>query len=386
MKTGNTEHSTVAGETVSAFVPFAMGVQELCVRLEGELARECERAEAALSRLDLLGGIVSECGWIAASVSRKEAVTSSQIEGAQASLVDSYRGDLGGALQGPDVAETHGLGEAAEHAREELGRKGGLPVSMRLLNNAHKRMMQGTPDKAPGEVRRSQNWIGGTRPGNASFVPPPPERLPRLLQDLERYVHSDSRLPTLVRVGLVHAQFETIHPYLDGNGRVGRMLIELLLSHWKLLEAPLLNLSRFLKESRGEYFRCLDRVSRDDDWASWLLFFLRGVAESAQAAEALVTGLANLVNADRAKLLQVPGIRAATLRLFEQLSYHPVMSVALAARLLDATVPTATRAVAALAEEGVLVPSDAKKSRRTFLYEAYLDLLRPGTEADSPRG
>lgn len=385
MKTGNTEHSTVAGETVSAFVPFAMGVQELCVRLEGELARECERAEAALSRLDLLGGIASECGWIAASVARKEAVTSSQIAGSRASLVDSCRGDLGGANQGPDVAETRGLAEAMEHAREELG-SGGLPVSMRLLNNAHWRLMLGSPDKAPGEVRRSQSWIGGTRPGNASFVPPPPERLPRLLQDLERYVNSDSRLPPLVRVGLVHAQFETIHPYLDGNGRVGRMLVELLLCHWKLLGAPMLNLSRFLKESRGEYFRCLDRVSRDDDWDSWLLLFLRGVAESAQSAEALVTGLANLVNADRNRLLQRPGIQASALRLFERLPHHPVMSVAMAASLLGATVPTATRAVAALAEEGMLVPSDAKKSRRTFLYEAYLDRLRPGTEADSPRG
>lgn len=386
MKTGNTEHSTVAGETVSAFVPFAMGVQELCVRLEGELARECDRAEAALSRLDLLCGIASECGWIAASVSRKEAVTSSQIEGAQASLVDSYRSDLKGSKQGPDVAETRGLAEAAKHAREELGSKGGLPVSMRILNNAHKRLMQGAPDKAPGEVRRSQNWIGGTRPGNASCVPPPPARLPRLLQDLERYVSSESRLPPLVRVGLVHAQFETIHPYLDGNGRVGRMLIELLLCHWKLLEAPMLNLSRFLKESRGEYFRCLDRISRDDDWDSWLQFFLRGVTESAKAAETLVTGLANLVNADRARLLQGPGVRAATLRLFEQLAYRPIMSVAAAASLLDATVPTATRAVAALTDAGILVRSDAKRSRRTFLYEAYLDLLRPGTEVASPRG
>jgi Fic family protein len=237
-------------------------------------------------------------------------------------------------------------------------------------------------DKAPGRVRRVQNWVGGSRPGNAIFVPPPPLALPGLLGHLERYLHAEDELPKLVRAGIIHVQFETIHPFLDGNGRVGRLLIGLLLGHWGLLHQPLLYLSLFFKRHRPEYYRRLDAVRTAGDWEGWLDFFLDGVATTADETVAAARDLFALVAADRAKVLALETTSLGALRLFELLPKHPVVAAATVQRLLATTKPTAGRAIQGLVDAGVLMETTGKRRDRAWSYGAYLDLLRDGTDLD----
>jgi Fic family protein len=240
-------------------------------------------------------------------------------------------------------------------------------------------------EKQPGEVRRSQNWIGGSRPGNAAYVPPPPHALSELLGAFEKYLDTDEALPPLVRAGLLHVQFETIHPYLDGNGRIGRLLVTLLLEHWKLLTKPLLYLSLFFKRHREDYYRRLDAVRVDGDWEGWLDFFLDGVATIADEAVSSARELFALVATDRAHVLGRHGMSIAALRLFELLPRHPVVTVASVMKLVETTKPTAGRAIDLLAGAGVLVETTGKKRDRSFVYRGYLDRLRTGTDLDGRR-
>jgi Fic family protein len=229
-------------------------------------------------------------------------------------------------------------------------------------------------------VRRSQNWIGGTRPGNASFVPPPPHRLGDLLSEFEHAIHDDSDLPPLVRVGLLHAQFETLHPYLDGNGRLGRLLITLLLRHWRLLSRPLLYLSLFLKLHRQEYYRRLGAVRSDGDWEGWLAFFLEGVAAVAEEAIATARRLHTIVREARDRLLAREDATVLSLRLFELLPQHPLITVNRAVHLLECSRPAAAKALRVLEAAAVLQPLDARKKNRTLVFREYLDHLREGTD------
>jgi Fic family protein len=260
--------------------------------------------------------------------------------------------------------------------------KNGLPLSMRLLNEAHRRLMKNVAgaDKSPGEIRRSQNWIGGTRPGNAVFIPPPPHLLGNLLGSLEKYIHTKDLSPPLVRTGLLHVQFEMIHPYLDGNGRIGRLLITLLLEHWNLLDIPLLYLSLYFKRHRAEYYRRLSAVRTDGDFESWLKYFLEGVAVIADETVACTQKLFALTSADRTRLLSGRSTSVAGIRLFELLPAHPIITVAQAGKLLKTTKPTATKAVTGLVDAGVLVETTGRRRDRAYSYQAYLDLLRAGTE------
>src|SRR5205823_5925476 len=242
---GRYEKSTVAGEAVSAFVPDPLPPP---IKLSAELGEKVRLADQKLSRLELAGDMVPSLEWFIYAFVRKEAVVSSQIEGTQASLIDLLAYEAGAPDEPTDdVEEVSNYLAALAYARQQLRSAKDLPLSTRLLNEAHRRLMKGArgSTKQPGELRRSQNWIGGTRPGNAVFVPPPPQELGRLLSDLEKYIHRDDDAPPLVRAALVHVQFETIHPYLDGNGRIGRLLITLLLEHWRQLSEPLLYLSLF---------------------------------------------------------------------------------------------------------------------------------------------
>jgi len=286
-----------------------------------------------------------------------------------------------------DVEEVCNYLDALTYARAQLADPHGLPLSLRLLNATHERLMRGVrgTDKRPGEVRSSQNWIGGTRPGNAAYVPPPPHRLGELLGALEKYVHADDTLPPLVRAGLLHVQFETIHPYLDGNGRIGRLLVTLLLEHWKLLTKPLLYLSLFLKRHRQDYYRRLDRVRVDGDWEGWLEFFLEGVATIADEAVNSARELFALVAADRNRVLTQAGTSVVALRVFELLPRHPIVTVASVMKLVETTKPTAGRAIEHLATAGVLVETTGKKRDRSFVYQGYLDRLRVGTELENQR-
>ncbi len=380
---GRYEKSTVAGEAVSAFVPDPLPPP---LKLTVGLQEKVRLAEQKLSRLELAGEMVPSLEWFIYAFVRKEAVVSSQIEGMQASLVDLLAYEAG-APAGKDVStdeveEVSNYLAALAYARQQLRSEKGLPLSTRLLNEAHRRLMKGVrgSTKQPGELRRAQNWIGGTRAGNAAYVPPPPQEVGRLLSDLERYIHRDDDLPSLVRAALVHVQFETIHPYLDGNGRIGRLLITLLLEHWKLLPEPLLYLSLFFKQHRDEYYRLLNAVRLEGDWDSWVSFFLEGVSTIADEAADTARDLFVLVNKDRARVLTAPNASVMVVRLLDELPRHPMVTIPTVVKLLETTKPTATKAVGVLEQLGVLQETTGRRRDRTFSYAAYLDRLRAGTE------
>ncbi|MBF0395095.1 MAG: Fic family protein [Alphaproteobacteria bacterium] len=375
---------TIAGsEEVAAFVPAPLPPRDPALAMDRRVAERLGAAERALARLDLAGEMVPSLDWFLYAFVRKEAVISSQIEGTQATLVDLLTFEA--ARQGSadaDIEEVCNYLDALRFARRELADAQGLPLSVRLLNDAHRRLMQGArgANKQPGEIRRGQNWIGGSRPGNAVHVPPPPHLVPDLLSDLEKYLHADDDLPPLVRAGLAHVQFETIHPYLDGNGRIGRLLIALLLEHWGLLKSPLLYLSLFFKRHRAEYYRRLAAVRTEGDWEGWTAFFLDGVATIADEAVASARDLFAVVAADRARVLALDTASVAAARLFELLPRHPIVSVATAIALLGTSKPTAIRAVESLVAAGVLVETTGRKRDRSFAYQAYVERLRVGTE------
>jgi len=383
--TGNYETTAVAGEEVAAFVPFPLPPADPILDLDGPMREPLRAAEEALRRLELAGEMVPSLDWFIYGFVRKEAVLSSQIEGTQATLVDLLNFEAEGTSEAPenaDVREVCNYLDALDYARNQLRNPDGLPLSMRLLNGAHARLMQGArgADELPGEIRRSQNWIGGTRPGNAAYVPPPPHHLADLLSDFEKYLHAEGDgLSPLVRAGLLHVQFETIHPYLDGNGRIGRLLVMLLLEHWGLLPAPILYLSLFFKRHRDEYYRRLAAVRTEGDWEGWTSYFLEAVATIAGEAVSTARDVFALVNRDRESVLTTPGSTVMAARLFESLPRHPIISIASAVKLLDTTRPTATKAVTALVDAGVLEEISGKKRDRTFGYAAYLDLLKAGT-------
>jgi Fic family protein len=253
-----------------------------------------------------------------------------------------------------------------------------LPISVRLLCEAHRLLLDGArgAGKQPGELRRSQNWIGGTRPGNAAFVPPPPQQVADLLTDLERFIHAaDPDLPPLVRVALIHAQFETIHPFLDGNGRIGRLLIAALMEHWGLLAEPLMYLSGYLKQHQGEYYRRLSSVRTEGDWEGWVSFFLEGVAAASTDAERGIIDVASLITADRKRLLASPKAGPISYRLFELLPMMPRFSVEHVRQRLETTFPTASAAVKLLEDLGILAELTGQKKNRVYSYQAYVDLL-----------
>jgi Fic family protein len=393
--TGRCERTTVGGEDVSAFVPFPLPPSEPPLEISPGLGRRLRAAEQALVRLELAGEMVPSLDWFIYAFVRKEAVVSSQIEGTQATLVDLLTFEAQGdatdkadtvAPPTADIEEICNYLDALSYARAELADPRGLPLSMRLLNETHQRLMRGVrgAEKLPGEVRRSQNWIGGSRPGNAMYVPPPPYMLGEVLGAFEKYLHADDTLPPLVRAGLLHVQFETIHPYLDGNGRIGRLLVTLLLDHWKLLTKPLLYLSLFFKRHREDYYRRLNAVRVDGDWEGWLDFFLDGVATIADEAVASARELFALVAKDRVRVLASEGMSIGALRLFELLPRHPIVTVASAMKMLDTTKPTAGRAVELLVGAGVLVEMTGKRRDRAYAYRAYLDRLKVGTELSLP--
>lgn len=386
---GRTRTSSVAGEMVAAFVPNPLPPADppLALDAAGDVLR---RAEHSLSRLDLAGEMAPSLDWFIYAFVRKEAVVSSQIEGTEATLDDllTFEATPEGTKPGADVEEVCNYLDALAWARRELIRPKGLPLSMRLIHGVHRRLMKGVrgATKQPGEVRRSQNWVGGTRPGNAAYVPPPPEEVPRLLGELERYMHAGDALPPLVRVGLVHVQFESIHPYLDGNGRVGRLLIALLLEHWKLLGAPLLYLSLYFKRRRPDYYRLLNEVRRSGDWEGWTQFFLEGVTEIAEESAATARDLYRLVARDRERVLAARGSSLTAVRLLELLPRRPVVTIAGVVSWLGTTKPTATKSIELLENLNILSETTGRKRDRVYRYARYLEQLRAGTELIGPGG
>lgn len=384
--TGRNLVRNIGGEEVATFVPNPLPPCDPPLEMDSKRGALLARAEHALARLEVAGEMVPSMDWFIYAFVRKEAVVSSQIEGTQATLVDllEYEADADGRQPVEDVREVCNYLDALKYARSQLESPKGLPLSMRLLHEAHRRLMRGVrgQNKQPGEIRRSQNWIGGTRPGNAAFVPPPPKEVPALLGDMEKYLHTEDALPPLVRVALAHVQFETIHPYLDGNGRIGRLLITLLLHQWKLLKMPLLYLSLFFKRHRAGYYQLLGEVRKSGDWEAWTEFFLEGVATIADEGVATARDLFSLVSADRQRVLAASGASVIAVRLLEQLPVHPIVTIPGIVKLLHTTKPTAGTAVKLLESIGVLVETSGKRRDRTFAYKRYLESLRAGTELE----
>ncbi|THF65108.1 Fic family protein [Pseudothauera rhizosphaerae] len=376
--TGTYVTSTTLGEPVRAFVPHGLPPADpsLAPASFADLGR---KAEQALARLAGVSGLEPSVDWLLYSAVRKEALLTSQIEGTQATLTDLFDEEAGFKVSNADdVAEVSNYLRAFRFVQDQLRSPQGLPISVRLLCEAHGLLLDGSrgAGKQPGELRRSQNWIGGTRPGNAAFVPPPAERVPELLADLERFIHRESGdLPPLVKIALVHAQFETIHPFLDGNGRIGRLLIGALLEHWGLLAEPLMYLSGYLKQHQTEYYRCLAAIRTEGDWEAWVAFFLEGVAVAAAEAERGIIAVASLIAADRKKLLQSPKASPASYRLFELLPMMPRFTVEHVRQRLDTTFPTANAAVQALEALGIVAELTGQKKNRSYAYQAYIDLL-----------
>ena len=370
--------STTLGEPVRAFVPRPLPPAEPAMppTVYADLHRQ---AELALARLAGVSGLVPSVDWLLYSAIRREALLTSQIEGTQATLTDLFDDEAGFKVSNTDdVEEVTNYLRAFRWVQAQLRDPAGLPISVRLLCDAHRLLLQGArgAGKQPGELRRSQNWIGGTRPGNAAFVPPPPEQVPALLADLEQFIHDGgTALPPMVRVALVHAQFETIHPFLDGNGRIGRLLIAALFEHWGLLAEPLMYLSGYLKQHQAEYYRRLSAIRTEGDWESWVSFFLEAVCVAAGDAEHSVIEVASLVAADRKRLLRSPKAGPASYRLFEMLPMMPRFTIERVRRELETSFPTATAAVKALDDLGIVVEMTGQKKNRIYSYQSYVELL-----------
>jgi len=380
--TGTYRTREVGGERIRAFVPHPLPPKRPILRVEGELAERHAEAASAVSRLEVAGAMVPSPDWFLYGFVRKEAVVSSQIEGTQATFEDvvSYEAARQ-SKRSVDVEEVCNYVDALTYARAELAKPNGLPLCTRLLCAVHKRLMKGArgSEKQPGTIRTSQNWIGGTRPGNARFVPPPPEAVPDALAALERWIHSDDPLPPLVKAGLAHVQFETIHPFLDGNGRIGRLLITLLVEHWELLSSPLLYLSLGFKRRRQEYYQRLGAVRQNGDWEGWTSFFLECVNESANDGVKTAKRLFRLVGADRRTVSEHKLATVTSVRLFEHLPENPMITLAKAMQLVSASKPTTGKAIDALCQAAILQEITGRKRDRIYAYRAYLDVLAEDT-------
>jgi Fic family protein len=363
---------------VRAFVPHPLPptAPALDVAIFADLNRQ---AELALARLGGVSGLVPSVDWLLYSAIRKEALLTSQIEGTQATLTDLFDDEAGFKVGNiNDVEEVTNYLRAFRWVQEQLRHPNGLPISVRLFCDAHRLLLDGVrgAGKQPGELRRSQNWIGGTRPGNAVFVPPPPEHVPLLLADMERFIHDNAtNLPPIIKVALIHAQFETIHPFLDGNGRIGRLLISALFEEWGLLSEPLLYLSGYLKQHQGEYYRRLLTIRTEGDWESWVSFFLEGVVTAAGDAERNIIEVASLVAAGRRRLLQSARTGSASYRLFELLPMMPRFTIERVRQQLDTSFPTATAAIKVLEDLGIVTEMTGLKKNRSYSYQAYIELL-----------
>ncbi len=314
---------------------------------------------------------------------RKEALLSSQIEGTQSSLSDLLLFENNEAAQVPfdDVAEVSNYVAAVDHGMRRL--RSGFPLSLRLLREMHEILLKSGRGaaKQPGEFRRSQNWIGGTRPGNALFVPPPPERLMACLDPFERFLHRDDpTLPPLIRAGLANVQFETIHPFLDGNGRLGRLIVTLMLCEAGVLREPILYLSLFLKSRRQDYYRLLQEVRFDGAWEAWMEFFLTGVAETAEQAADTAREVMSLFDHDRAAIAGLGRAAPSALQVHEFLQKRPLVTIGAVAKELKISVPTVTNALNLMVDANILREITGRQRGRVFEYPTYLRLLDKGTE------
>ena len=381
-RTGEFDTRYLGGEAIHAFVPHPLP-PEPGLQVTGQRARVHEQALVACGRLDSITQLLPEPDLFLYAYIRREALVSSQIEGTQSSFSDLLLFELDEAPGVPfdDVVEVSNYIAALTHGLHRL--RSGFPLSNRLLREMHQLLLargRGA-EKQPGEFRRSQNWIGGTRPGNAQFVPPPPERVEEVMAALETFLH-DENLPfsALIKAALAHVQFETIHPFLDGNGRIGRLLIALTLHQDGILHEPLLYLSLYFKQNRAEYYRLLDTVRYDGDWEAWLDFFLEGVHTTATGAVETANRLVALFQEDAARIQGLGRSAPNTLRVFDAFRSRPVASIKDVRRRTGVTAPTAGRAIDALEELNIVEEITGRQRDRIFAYRRYLNILNEGAE------
>jgi Fic family protein len=369
-----------SGESYQAYVPARLP-PEPPIELT-ELYPYLEKATLALAELNSVHKTIPNTALFIYMHVRKEALLSSQIEGTQSSFSDlmlfEHNQKLKVSLE--DVEEVSNYVKAISYGLERL--KNGFPLCLRLLKEIHGILLaggRGGSNQTPGEFRRSQNWIGGTRPGNALFVPPPVGQLNDCLTDFERFLH-DQNLPVLIKAGLAHVQFETIHPFLDGNGRLGRLLITLLLCVNGMLDEPILYLSLHLKQNRHTYYELLQEVRNSGTWETWLEFFLTGVYQSAKQGIQTARSLNDLFKKDLEKISLLKRARFSCEQIFEYMKRLPQVTVVLITKELKMTAPTARSALNHLTSIGVLEEVSGKKRDKVYIYRQYLDILEEGAE------
>ncbi len=380
---GSYETRVIGNERVRAFVPAPLPPSP-SLELGGSLQQVLEDAALAVGRLDTIANLLPDRALLLYSYVRKEALLSSQIEGTQSSLSDLLFFELDEVPGVPldDVVEVSSYVAATEHGQRRLAE--GFPLSSRLIREVHAILLsrgRGS-NKLPGEFRKSQNWIGGTRPGNAAFVPPPHLAVPDCMGDLERFLNEkDDGVPALIRAGLAHLQFETIHPFLDGNGRVGRLLVALLLMDRGVLSQPLLYISLYLKQHRTTYFDLLEHVRSTGDWETWLSFFLEGVSTTAEGAVATARSLTGLFEAHRAVIENGAGRRTGSVvRVHESLKERPILSLSAVCERTNLTFRTAGAAMQWLVEQKIAREITGRSRNRLFAYDKYMETLMEGTE------
>lgn len=362
-----------------AFVPHPLPPEDLEISPKTQVL--LSKADLAIGRLDGVVDVIPSPDRFVFMYVRREAVLSSQIEGTQASLMDvlEYEAQEEKAEARVDVREIINHMNAMEYG---LSRLPDLPISRRLICEVHKELMSGVrggePQKTLGEFRKSQNWIGGGSPATARFVPPPADRVAETFGDLEKFLHDDSPMPPLIKAGLAHAQFETIHPFLDGNGRTGRLLITFWLVEQEILRKPLLYPSLYFKEHREEYGARLQAIREKGEWEAWLEFFLDGVAQVADAAYQTALNIFSLREKDRNRISESLGRRAPTaLLLLDELLKQPLVRTRTVQGLISVSQPTATSLLDALVELGILREVTGRTRYRLYSYEEYLSLI-PG--------
>jgi len=373
--------SKIGGEVVRAFVPDPLPPKPT-LNIDPTLRGKLDEAHINLGRLDSVTALLPETHLFLYMYVRKEAVLSSQIEGTQSSLADLllFEADEAPGVPMDDVVEVSSYVAAMEHGLARI--RGGFPISNRLIRELHGVLLargRGA-EKDPGQFRRSQNWIGGDRPGNAAFVPAPPADVASLMGQLELWLHDKpERTPTLIKSALAHVQFETIHPFLDGNGRVGRLLITLLLCAEGVLSQPLLYLSLYLKKHRDRYYDLLTGVRSRGEWEGWLSFFADGVSESARGAVLTAQRLSAIASEDRERA-RTMGRGPMLLELLRCMQERPISTVTQLASRAGVTFATATKGLRALQEGGIVREITGRQRNRVFSYERYLQILGEGTE------
>ncbi|GHE78045.1 cell division protein Fic [Camelimonas fluminis] len=380
LRLGRFVETPVAGDIVRAFVPPSLPPEPAIDVLA--LLERLSLAERALGRLDGITMLLPRQELFLYMYVRKEAVLSSQIEGTQSTLTDLLRFETEAQAGQPidDIREVSNYVDAMMYGLERLEN---LPLSLRLIREMHERLLQsgrgGT--KNPGEFRRSQNWIGGSRPGNALFVPPPPTEMDACLDALERFMHEDgSRLPALIKAGLLHVQFETIHPFLDGNGRIGRLLVTLYLCVNGVLRKPLLYLSLYLKTHRADYYRLLQEVREHGAWEPWLDFFLTGVADTANQAFEAATRIVDLFKEDRERITAQSDRAGSALRVYDLFQQNPFLTPNQLVQQTGLSPPTVNAVLADLERISIVEEVTGRKRGRVFSYRRYLAILSEGTD------